>query len=115
MLCSVIYLGFVSIPEFQNPTATFDFFYYHYPHCVHENKIIYKFLIRTCLQELLTAKESPGNVSNKITHCPQEKQKKENPKNPKQNQLNMIQMLSEYVVFFSFCLLAKQVQDLLCK
>lgn len=105
MLSSVIYLGFISIPEFQNPTATFDYFfsfYHYYPHYVHENKIIYKFLIRPCLRELLTVKESPKNVSNRFTHCPQEKQNKT--KHPKQNQLNTIQTQNVSVNMLCFSL-----------
>lgn len=56
MLCSAIYLGLVSIPEFHNPTATFDYFPSYYPHYMHENKIISKFLMRAYVQELLTVK-----------------------------------------------------------
>lgn len=100
MLCSVLYLGFVSIPESY---SCFFFLNYHYPHCVHEKKIIYKFLIRAYQQELLRAKESPKNVSNKFTHCPQEKQANKQNKNPKQNQLNttQTQKLSVNLLYFS--------------
>lgn len=55
MLCGGIYLGLDSIPGFNYPTATFDFFfiffYYYYPYYMHKNKVICKFLMRVCVEK----------------------------------------------------------------